>query len=151
MQAFRHATLLKRDSNTVVSCEFCKIFKNGFFTEHLRWLLLKFTKMTASLSNHILFSLICSSLWSPCCFSMQFLYACLFLSFIEETQRTSITINKVKPVNIILSRCRDESQFSSTVITNIGVQTVANVKIIKSAETELHIPSNKNKWNLIKS
>ena len=76
---------------------------------------------------------------------MQFLYACLFLSFIEETKGTSITINKVKPVNIILSRCRDESQFSSTVITNIGVQTVANVKIIKSAENELHIPTNKNK------
>ena len=24
----------------VISCEFCKIFKNTFFTEHLRWLLL---------------------------------------------------------------------------------------------------------------
>ena len=23
----------------VLSCEFCKIFKNTFFTEHLRWLL----------------------------------------------------------------------------------------------------------------
>ena len=24
------------------SCEFCEIFKNTFFTEHLRWLLLKY-------------------------------------------------------------------------------------------------------------
>ena len=28
---FRPATLLKRDSGTGVSCEFCKIFKNIFF------------------------------------------------------------------------------------------------------------------------
>ena len=27
----------------VFSCEFCEIFKNTFFTEHLRWLFLKFT------------------------------------------------------------------------------------------------------------
>ena len=35
------ATLLKRDTPTpVFFCEFCKIFKNTFFTLHLRWLLL---------------------------------------------------------------------------------------------------------------
>ena len=28
--------LLKRDSNTGVSCEICKIFKNTYFEEHLR-------------------------------------------------------------------------------------------------------------------
>ena len=27
---------LKRDSGTSVSCEFCEIFKNAFFTEHLQ-------------------------------------------------------------------------------------------------------------------
>ena len=33
-------TLLKRDSTQVFSCEICDIFKNTFFTEHLRRLLL---------------------------------------------------------------------------------------------------------------
>ena len=32
----RPETLLKRDSDTGISCEFCEIFKNTFFTEHLR-------------------------------------------------------------------------------------------------------------------
>ena len=36
----RPATLLKRDSNTAFFREFCEIFKNTFFTEPLRWLLL---------------------------------------------------------------------------------------------------------------
>ena len=31
LQAFRPATLLKRDSNTDVSCEYCETFKNSFF------------------------------------------------------------------------------------------------------------------------
>ena len=31
LRAFRPATLLKRDSNTGVFCETCKIFKNTFF------------------------------------------------------------------------------------------------------------------------
>ena len=33
------STLLKRDSNTD-SCEFCEMFKNSFFIEHLKWSLL---------------------------------------------------------------------------------------------------------------
>ena len=33
LQAFRSATLLKRDSNTDVSCEYCENFKNSFFHE----------------------------------------------------------------------------------------------------------------------
>ena len=32
----------KRGSGTIVSCEFCKIFKNIIFIEHLWWLLLTF-------------------------------------------------------------------------------------------------------------
>ena len=32
----QHSTLLKNDSNTVVSCEFWKIFMNSFFVKHLR-------------------------------------------------------------------------------------------------------------------
>ena len=32
LQAFRPATLLKRDSNTVVSCEYCKVFINNFIS-----------------------------------------------------------------------------------------------------------------------
>ena len=40
LQAFRPATFLKRDSNTGVSCGYCEIFKNSFFRENLRWLLL---------------------------------------------------------------------------------------------------------------
>ena len=35
----RPATLLKKTLTKVFSCEFCEIFKNNFFTEHLRWLL----------------------------------------------------------------------------------------------------------------
>ena len=40
LQVFRPATFLKRDSNTGVSCGYCEIFKNSFFRENLRWLLL---------------------------------------------------------------------------------------------------------------
>ena len=36
LQAVRPANLLKRDSNTVLSCEYCEIFKNTYFEEHLR-------------------------------------------------------------------------------------------------------------------
>ena len=32
---FNKVSLLKRDSAQVFSCEFCKVFKNTFFTEHL--------------------------------------------------------------------------------------------------------------------
>ena len=39
-QGFRPATFLKRDSNTGVSCGYYELFKNSFFTENLRWLLL---------------------------------------------------------------------------------------------------------------
>ena len=31
-----HAILVKRDSSTAFSCEFCKIIKSNFFAEHLR-------------------------------------------------------------------------------------------------------------------
>ena len=41
LQAFRPATFSKRDSNIAVSCGYCEIFKNSFFTEHLWWLFLK--------------------------------------------------------------------------------------------------------------
>ena len=33
-------TFLKRGSNTVVSCGYCELFKNSFFKENLRWVLL---------------------------------------------------------------------------------------------------------------
>ena len=36
LQACRPATLLKRDSNTVFSREFCEIFKKTYLGEHLR-------------------------------------------------------------------------------------------------------------------
>ena len=36
------ATLLTRDSNTGVSCEYCEILKNSFFIGQLGWLLLVF-------------------------------------------------------------------------------------------------------------
>ena len=36
LQTFRPAILLKRNSNTDVSYEYCKIFKNTYFEEHLR-------------------------------------------------------------------------------------------------------------------
>ena len=38
--AFRPATLLKRDSDIGFSYEICKVYKNTYFTEHRRWLLL---------------------------------------------------------------------------------------------------------------
>ena len=31
----KYATLLKRDADKGVFCEFCKVLKNTFFTEHL--------------------------------------------------------------------------------------------------------------------
>ena len=34
-ESCRPATLLKRDSNTDISSEYCKIFKNSYFEEHL--------------------------------------------------------------------------------------------------------------------
>ena len=36
------ANLLKKVSGAGVSVEYCKIFKNTFFIEHLQWLLLLF-------------------------------------------------------------------------------------------------------------
>ena len=36
VQAWGLQLYLKRDSDTVFSCEFCKTFKNKFFTEYLR-------------------------------------------------------------------------------------------------------------------
>ena len=41
LQAFRNVTSLKRNSNTVFFCEYCEVFENYFFIEHLPWLLLK--------------------------------------------------------------------------------------------------------------
>ena len=37
----RPAALLEKALTQVFSCEFYEIFKNSFFIEHLRWLLLK--------------------------------------------------------------------------------------------------------------
>ena len=51
LQVFRIATLLKRDSNTGDSCNYCDIFKNSFFIEHLQWLLLNVTVVSSSLSS----------------------------------------------------------------------------------------------------
>ena len=36
LQAFRPATLLKRDSNTDVSCEYCEMFKNIYFEGYMQ-------------------------------------------------------------------------------------------------------------------
>ena len=36
LKPFRSATLLKRDSNTSVSCDYCEILKTTYFEEHLR-------------------------------------------------------------------------------------------------------------------
>ena len=36
LQVIRPAALLKRDSNTNVSCEYCEIFRNTYFEEHLQ-------------------------------------------------------------------------------------------------------------------
>ena len=34
LRAWRHATLLKRDSTQVFSCEYCEFFKNTFFSQN---------------------------------------------------------------------------------------------------------------------
>ena len=52
LQVFRPATLLKRDSDTGISCEICEIFKNVFFEEHL-WK----TASVVSFSWHLCWSL----------------------------------------------------------------------------------------------
>ena len=48
LQAFRPVTLLKRKPNQVFSCEICEMFKNTFFIEHIRWLLLKLYEVDSS-------------------------------------------------------------------------------------------------------
>ena len=40
LQTWRSATLLKKTPIQMFSCEYCGIFKNTFFIEHFRWLLL---------------------------------------------------------------------------------------------------------------
>ena len=40
MQVLTSVSVLKIDSNTGASCGYCKIFKNSFLIQHLRWLLL---------------------------------------------------------------------------------------------------------------
>ena len=42
LQAWPVTLLKKKSLAQVFPCKFCKISKNTFFTEHLRWLLLKF-------------------------------------------------------------------------------------------------------------
>ena len=39
-QTFKSAALLKETPTQLFSCEYCEIFKNTFFIEQLRWLLL---------------------------------------------------------------------------------------------------------------
>ena len=47
---FKESCSLRRDSGTqLLACEYCDIFKNTFFTEHLRWLPL--VKLESSLWN----------------------------------------------------------------------------------------------------
>ena len=36
LQGFRPATLLKETPTQVLFCEYCEVFKDTFFTEHLR-------------------------------------------------------------------------------------------------------------------
>ena len=50
LQAFKHVTLLKGDSNTGVFVWYCKIFKNSYFGEHLR--------TTASINNNLNFNFV---------------------------------------------------------------------------------------------
>ena len=57
LPAWKPATLLKRDSNTIVFFELCEIFKNTIFTEQLRWQLLS--------SFYNLFPASASILYSP--------------------------------------------------------------------------------------
>ena len=43
------ANFIKKETlKQVLSCEFCEIFKNTFFTEQLRWLLLYFEERSSS-------------------------------------------------------------------------------------------------------
>ena len=55
MQAFRPATILKRDSNTGVSCGYCELCKISFFIENFRWLLLTVTTVEWSQLGCFLF------------------------------------------------------------------------------------------------
>ena len=50
LQAFKHVTLLKGNSNTGVFLWCCKIFKNSYFGEHLR--------TTASINNNLNFNFV---------------------------------------------------------------------------------------------
>ena len=58
LQAFRPATILKRDSKKEY-CGYCEYFKSNFFIEHLRWLLL-----TVLLQY-------CKVSWGPCSLTLR--------------------------------------------------------------------------------
>ena len=45
LQAFRPATLLKRDSNRCFTVNIAKFLRTAFLIEHLRWLLLKYARI----------------------------------------------------------------------------------------------------------
>ena len=49
LQVWRPATLLKRGSNTVVSCEICEIFKGTYFEGHIRTTASGCTKLISTL------------------------------------------------------------------------------------------------------
>ena len=49
LQAIRLTALFKETPTQMFSCEISQIFKNTFFTEHLRWLLLDWVCEGASL------------------------------------------------------------------------------------------------------
>ena len=81
----------KETLTQVISSEFCKNLKNTFFTEHLRWLLLKMDPMVnpfhPSLAFHIETShLICTARLKYCglCFANIVLYYLSFSSIKES-------------------------------------------------------------------
>ena len=57
-------TFLKRGSNTVVSCGYCDLFKNSFFKENLRWLLLTVPPQYSEVSLGVSYLVSCLHLLS---------------------------------------------------------------------------------------
>ena len=98
-------TLLKRGSNKSVSCEICEIFKNTFFREPLRWLLLEYW--------------ICSSLLPV--ILIQFLFG------------QSITYQILKKIIYILNKGRKTAcvtHFSKTLLNITGLKLFFNLPFL---------------------
>ena len=65
LQAFRSATLLKRDYSTGACCDYCELFKNTYFKEHLRTAASVYSKICWNIRKWVLLNRASSSTQLP--------------------------------------------------------------------------------------